>query len=50
MNKKPKFLVGLLSAVITFGILLATVGKPPMMKHHQSGKCHSPQTEQIQQK
>lgn len=49
MKRKPRFLIVLLSAAITFGVLMASLGKPPLMKHHQPGACHPPQTEQMQQ-
>lgn len=50
MNKKPKFLVVLLSAIITFATLFATVGKPPIMKHSKIGKCFTQQIEQTTKK
>ena len=40
MRRKPKFLILLLSAIITFGTLAATVGKPNYLKQHCSfGQC-----------
>lgn len=38
MKHKSKFLIVLLSAAITIGGLIATVGKPWYVKHH--GHCH----------
>jgi len=39
MNRKPRFLIVIASAIVTIGILAATVGKP---KHfdRKHGKCH----------
>jgi len=39
MNRKPKFLIVLASAAITFGTLAAVVGKPPYAKHHKMEHC-----------
>lgn len=50
MKRKPKFLIVLLSAIITIGTLAVTVGKPKYMHLHQFGNCHPLQTEQPQQK
>jgi hypothetical protein len=44
MNRKSKFLIGIVCAIITFGTLMATVGRPHYMKHfdhcHQSEMKH----------
>jgi len=37
MNRKPRFLIGLVSAIITFSVLLTVVGKPKYFE-----KCHLP--------
>jgi len=51
VKRKPKFLIVLLSAIITFGTLFATVGKPPYAKHHpQFGHCEKSETNAIEQK
>ena len=34
MKKKQRVLIGLVSAVITFGVLFATVGKPKYLEKH----------------
>ena len=45
MKRKPKFLIVLLTAIIAFGTLLATVGKPPFAKHHPPfGHCENTKT------
>lgn len=51
MKRKPKFLIVLLSAILTFGTLLATVGKPPFAKHHPPfGHCENTKTVTTEQK
>ena len=51
MKRKPKFLIVLLSAIISFGILVATVGKPPFAKHHpQFGHCENTKIATTEQK
>lgn len=39
MKRKPKFLIVLASAAITFGILVAAIGKPPYAKHNKMEHC-----------
>lgn len=40
MNRKPRFLIAIASAIITFGALFATIGKPKYFdKHHQKMEC-----------
>lgn len=40
MNRKPRFLIAIASAIITFGVLFATVGKPKYFdKCHQKMEC-----------
>jgi hypothetical protein len=40
MNRKPRFLIAIASAIITFGVLFATVGKPKYFdKHHHKMEC-----------
>ncbi|MEZ4911344.1 MAG: hypothetical protein R2774_10825 [Saprospiraceae bacterium] len=43
MNRKPKFIIVLLSAAITFGGLWAVMGQPPYAKHHHGyhKHCHT---------
>ena len=51
MNRKPKIFIVLLSAIITFGILVATVGKPPYAKHHPNfGHCEKTEVKSTEQK
>lgn len=51
MKRKPKFLIVLLIAIITFGTLFASVGKPPYLKHYKAfGNCEKSETRIIQQK
>ena len=51
MKKKSKFLIVLLTAIITFGTLFATVGKPTYMKHLPPfGHCEKSETNTIEQK
>ena len=42
MKKNPKFLIGLVSAILTFSIFFATVGKPKYFNrhHHISSVCN----------
>ncbi len=35
MKRKPGLLIGLASAILTFGVLMVTVGKPSYYKHFQ---------------
>jgi hypothetical protein len=35
MKRKPRFLIAIASAIITFGVLFATVGKPKYMNKLQ---------------
>ncbi|MBK8053600.1 MAG: hypothetical protein IPK35_10110 [Saprospiraceae bacterium] len=40
MNRKSGFLIGIASAIITVGVLFATVGKPKYLdKCHQKMEC-----------
>jgi hypothetical protein len=43
MKRKPRFLIAVASAIITFGVLFATVGKPKYMNkfHHNKECCKS---------
>ena len=51
MNRKTKFLIVLLSAIITFGTLFATIGKPYYAKHHPPfGHCEKSEANGIKQK
>lgn len=51
MNRKSSFIVFLVSAAITVGILGATVGKPPYLKHHSYFEtCNPPAAPVGQQK
>ncbi len=38
MKRKPRFLIAIASAIITFGILFATLGKPKYMNKFQHNK------------
>jgi hypothetical protein len=41
MKRKPRFLIGIASAIITFSILAATVGRPKYFeRHNHEMKCH----------
>jgi hypothetical protein len=41
MKRKPRFLIAIASAIITFGVLFATVGKPKYFdKCHQKMECN----------
>jgi len=41
MKRKRGFIIALASAAATFGILFATIGKPPFAKHcHHGHHCH----------
>lgn len=48
MKRKSRFLVVALSAVITFGTLVVTIGKPFYLKHFQH--CHQTEMKQQQEK
>ena len=51
MKRNPKILTALLTAIITFGTLFATVGKPTYMKHLPPfGHCEKSETKAIEQK
>ena len=44
MKRKPRFLIAIASAIVTIGILAATVGKPKHFdkrfdKHHPKMEC-----------
>ena len=40
MKRGQKFLIGLASAILTFSVLFATVGKPRHFdKHHSKTEC-----------
>ena len=40
MNRKSGFLIGIASALITIGVLFATVGKPKSFdRHHHKMEC-----------
>ena len=40
MKRKPRFLIAIASAIITFGVLFATVGKPKYLdKCNQKMEC-----------
>ncbi len=43
MKRSPRFLIVIASAILTFGILFATVGKPKYFDYHCSNKseCHN---------
>jgi hypothetical protein len=45
MKKRPKFLIVLISAAITFGALAAIVGKPNYLKHCKFEQCEHHQVE-----
>ena len=41
MNRKPRFLIAIASAIITFGVLYATVGKPKYFcNQHYKMECN----------
>jgi hypothetical protein len=41
MNRKPRFLIAIASAIITFGTLFAIVGKPKYFeRHHLKMECN----------
>ncbi len=49
MKRKPRFLIATASAILTFGILAATIGRPKYFeKHHHKMECH--QAEQQSEK
>jgi hypothetical protein len=40
MKRKPRFLIAIASAIITIGVLFATVGKPKYFdRHHHKMDC-----------
>lgn len=45
MNRKKRGIIFLISAVLTFGILAATVGKPHYAKHFKKG-CEQTEVKQ----
>ncbi|MFZ1573143.1 MAG: hypothetical protein WAT89_10450 [Candidatus Kapaibacterium sp.] len=44
MKNNQRFVIVIVSAIITFGTLFATIGKPPFVKHF-SHFAHCDQTE-----
>ena len=43
MKRKPKFLIAIATAIITFSVLFATVGKPKYFNrfHHFKTECNT---------
>ncbi|MBX7162947.1 MAG: hypothetical protein K1X49_04580 [Saprospiraceae bacterium] len=51
MNRKSKFIIVLVSAAITIGVLALTVGKPHYARHkYWTEHCHQSESQQSEQK
>lgn len=44
MQRKNKFIILLMSALLTFGVLKLTIGKPPYLKHFEKEHCEKHQS------